>query len=293
MAGPARPATGSRNMTGMPQQAKGSVWSPEENGILVADYLTMLGHELAGRDHSKAGHRRAVVALIGRSEASVEFKHRNVSAVMASLGLPCIQGYLPAWNAQFGGLTAAVERLLDLERLLPGPAMGPGTVTSDGGFASVPPLTRLERTKRKEIVRTARKVDFAALDARKRDLGLRGEEFAVVFEEARLLAAGRGDLARRIEWVSDARGDGAGYDIGSFDAVTGAPRLIEVKTTCGDAMTPFHVTRNELGLSLEKPSEFRIYRVFDFASRPRVFEMAPPLGDAVHLEPTNWMASFR
>ncbi len=285
--------TGRRDMAKAPLQASGSVWTSAENDVLVADHLAMLGHELAGRDYSKAGHRRALVALIGRSEASVEFKHRNVSAVMASLGLPRIRGYLPAWNAQFEALTEAVERMLDLEILLPGPTIRPVPTATNGTFMPLPPLRPFERTKREDIRRIARKVDFAALDARKRDLGRRGEEFAVGFERARLLGVGRDDLARRVEWVSDVRGDGAGYDIGSFDAVTGAPRLIEVKTTCGDSVTPFHLSRNELGLSRERPGDFRLYRVFDFATRPKVFEMTPPLDGAVRLEPAGWLASFR
>jgi hypothetical protein len=39
-------------------------------------------------------------------------------------------------------------------------------------------------------------------------------------------------------------GDGAGYDILSFDP-SGKERLIEVKTTNGAAKTPFFLTRNE------------------------------------------------
>lgn len=38
-------------------------------------------------------------------------------------------------------------------------------------------------------------------------------------------AAGRGDLARRVRWVLEEDGDGAGYDIASFVS-DGLPRLI-------------------------------------------------------------------
>ncbi|MDK2767900.1 MAG: DUF3883 domain-containing protein [Sphingomonas sp.] len=47
-----------------------------------------------------------------------------------------------------------------------------------------------------------------------------------------LNAAGRGDLARRVPWVSNEDGDGAGYDIAGFGP-DGAERLIEVKTANG------------------------------------------------------------
>ena len=72
--------------------------------------------------------------------------------------------------------------------------------------------------------------DFVARDAANRDLGRRGEEFVVEFERKRLHDGGRRDLAQRIEWTAQVRGDGAGYDVQSFNADESA-RLIEVKTT--------------------------------------------------------------
>jgi hypothetical protein len=51
-------------------------------------------------------------------------------------------------------------------------------------------------------------------------------------EAASLRAAGRADLARRVRWISEEEGDGAGYDIASFRP-DGQTRLIEVKTTNG------------------------------------------------------------
>ena len=88
-------------------------------------------------------------------------------------------------------------------------------------------------------------------------------------------------------------GDGAGYDIRSFDPATGGERLIEVKSTYGGARMGFFVSRNQEALSLERPGEFRLYRVFDLAVRPRIFAIRPPLCDFVHLETANWRASFR
>ena len=65
---------------------------------------------------------------------------------------------------------------------------------------------------------------------------------------------GRDDLARKVRWVSDEDGDGAGYDIASF-APDGRPRLIEVKTTNGWERTPFHISRNELAVAEERRSD--------------------------------------
>ncbi len=50
-----------------------------------------------------------------------------------------------------------------------------------------------------------------------------------------------------MRWVSDEDGDGAGYDIASFER-DGRARLIEVKTTRGWERTPFHITCNELAV---------------------------------------------
>ncbi|WP_246373328.1 MULTISPECIES: DUF3883 domain-containing protein [Hyphomicrobiales] len=79
-------------------------------------------------------------------------------------------------------------------------------------------------------------------------------------EHASLTNAGRNDLARKIRWVSQEDGDGAGYDIASFSA-DGRSRLIEVKTTNGWERTPFHVTRNELAVAEEKRAEWCLFRL--------------------------------
>src|SRR5690606_644697 len=75
-----------------------------------------------------------------------------------------------------------------------------------------------------------------------------GEERVLAHEWASLRSAGRDDLARKVRWVSEEDGDGAGYDIASF-APDGQARLIEVKTTNGWERTPFHITRNELAMA--------------------------------------------
>jgi hypothetical protein len=72
----------------------------------------------------------------------------------------------------------------------------------------------------------------------------------------------------------------------------GAERLIEVKTTNGAARTPFYLTRTELEVSKERPSAWRVYRVHLFAQSPRVFTIAPPLEDYLHLRAESWRASW-
>jgi hypothetical protein len=82
------------------------------------------------------------------------------------------------------------------------------------------------------MMSVAAKFDVAGRDERNRALGRAGEERILAHERAQLRSAGRTDLAEQIRWISDVDGDGAGYDIRSFDT-DGHHRLIEVKTTKG------------------------------------------------------------
>jgi hypothetical protein len=85
-------------------------WSSEEVGLIVADYFAMLRAELAGEPYNKAEHNRALQPLLdGRSKSSIEFKHQNISAVLAENGQPYIAGYRPARNYQKAILPLAIE----------------------------------------------------------------------------------------------------------------------------------------------------------------------------------------
>ena len=136
-----------------------------------------------------------------------------------------------------------------------------------------------------------RKFDPVERDYRNRALGKAGERFVLDLERRWLIEADRADLAERVRWVAAEDGDGAGYDIMSFDPA-GRERLIEVKTTNGSARTPFYLSRNERDFAEEMPVEWRLYRVHLFAKDPRVFTIAPPLENAVNLQPETWRASF-
>ncbi|WP_246248946.1 DUF3883 domain-containing protein [Chelativorans alearense] len=136
-----------------------------------------------------------------------------------------------------------------------------------------------------------RKYDVAERDARNRALGRAGEERVLAHERAGLLAAGRTELAERIRWVSHVNGDGAGYDIQSFDT-DGSDRLIEVKTTNGWERTPFHITRSKLAVAEARHNDWRLVRLWNFAREPRAFELRLPLEAHVSLMATSYQASF-
>jgi hypothetical protein len=274
-------------------------WTDEQNDATVADYFAMLAADLAGRRYNKAEHRRRLKAVIGRSDGAIEFKHQNISAVLKGLGETWIEGYKPAFNFQ-GSLVDAVIRWLErhpdwIER-----AAVPTTVSGLRAMheaqmlwigppptvSNAPPPAELD-----QMTAIARKFDVAERDARNRALGRAGEERVVTHERATLVAAGRTDLANRVHWVSQVDGDGAGYDIRSFEP-GGQQRLIEVKTTNGWERTPFHITRNELDIAEANPDAWRLVRLYDFSRGAKAFELRPPLHAHVSLIATAYQASF-
>ena len=83
----------------MAEEAKsGTIWQDDELDLIVADYFAMLAADLSGKAYVKSRHSAALMAKIGRSHRSVEFKHQNISAVLDELGMPWIPGYKPKRN---------------------------------------------------------------------------------------------------------------------------------------------------------------------------------------------------
>jgi hypothetical protein len=270
----------------------GKPWSDEELDAIVSDYFAMLTAELSGQSYVKSHHSAALMAEIGRTHRSVEFKHQNISAVMEELGLPWIQGYKPKRNYQ-NAIFDAIDRclsarqfgLLEIALAQPGQNMAAPDI-----FVDAPSLEdRIERPP--QLEKLVRKFDPVERDLRNRKLGKAGEEFVVRLERQRLIDAGRDDLADKVRWVADLDGDGAGYDVRSFDA-EGQERFIEVKTTNGGAKTPFYLSRNEHDTAELHFETWRLFRVHLFAQRPAIFTLSPPLAKVVHLRTELWRASF-
>jgi hypothetical protein len=280
-------------------------WTEQEVAAVVADYFAMLRKELFGEPYSKTEHRDALRCLLdNRSDGSVEFKHRNVSAVLASLGIPYIPGYKPAGNYQ-SLLARGVEAYLAhhpeyLVTLAVSPAVSGPVATPvlpadpDIVFEDAPEWLPHPPTPAKPWLTLAgRRVDFARLDAENRALGRQGEEFVVELERARLKKHGREDLARQVDWVADTIGDGLGYDVRSFEPTDAAELFVEVKTTRRGKYHPFHVTATELACSEDVPEKFRLYRVFEFGSDTRLFELRGSLSENCHLSGREYLARVR
>lgn len=269
---------------------QGEDWDAGELDAIIADYFAMLGDELSHEPYVKAHHRAALVQRIKRSAGSIERKHQNISAVLVELGLPWIWGYKPLPNYQ-EALFQAVDRHLSRrsEVLFQQPEQPVLEVAEPQSFFIDAP--RLEhRSRREGLERLVRKFDPVERDFRNRQLGRAGEEFVINLERERLTAVERSDLARKVRWVAMEDGDGAGYDVLSFDP-DGRERLIEVKTTNGAAQTPFFLTRNEITVAAERSEHWRLYRVHLFAQKPQIFTVRPPLESALRLDPETWRAA--
>lgn len=135
-------------------------------------------------------------------------------------------------------------------------------------------------------------VDWAARDLRNRQLGLQGEKLVLQYEISTLRAAGRSDLADKVQHVAltDCT---AGYDIATFH-VDGRAKRIEVKATQGPAATPFYISMNEVLASHDDVSCFSIYRVFGLTAdseQVQFFELEGDVEDHCSLDPMSFRAT--
>lgn len=271
----------------------GTPWQDAELDAIVEDYFDMLAAELAGLSYVKVRHSEALMAKIGRTHRSVEFKHQNISAVLDEIGSPWIAGYKPKRNYQqaiFGAIDRYLTRNPAALEFTPSVSRPPNMGTA-ALFVAPPPLCRQNESIPEQLQTLVNKFDPVERDRRNRALGKAGEEFVIRFERQRLTEEDRPDLAKEVRWVAQEDGDGAGYDVLSFD-VAGNERLIEVKTTTGSARTPFFLSRNEYRVAAENPVAWILYRVHLFATNAHIFTIAPPLENGLRLQPVTWQASF-
>lgn len=280
----------------------GQDWSDAENDALVASYFAMLAYDLRNEEPPKAKIIRDTRSILNeRSEKSIEYKLRNVSAVFNALELEPVKGLKMLSNFQ-GSLADAVYRFLSqnesfiLDNSRHRPIANLRRAAEPEAFRyDLAPRLRNSHHEEPDVTRdrqrVAQRIDIGALDAANRALGQAGEKFAFEFERLNLKLSGRNDLAERVDWVSQSKGDGLGYDILSFEP-DGRERLIEVKTTNGWERTPFHITRNELAVAEEHRESWVLARLYNFAREPRGFEIRPPLEHHVALSPTTFLASL-
>lgn len=286
-------------MSGTETGATGAAWTRREVELVVSVYLHMLRMQLMGQTPNKAEHNRQLQSMLpARSKSSIEYKHCNISAVLVELGVPPLIGYKPLFNYQQLLIPVVSEAIGKDSRLdeaalrqVETPAEAPLLDSFDRFVVAPPEGQRLSIYDRTEQVRDRPLAvrDYLQREARNRSLGAAGEDLVMKYEAQRLHAAGSRALADRIEHVSRTKGDGAGYDILSFEE-DGRERFIEVKTTAYIAETPFYVSRNELSFSTEQSAQFHLYRLFDFRKRVRMFMLAGALDANCRLDPVSYRA---
>lgn len=272
--------------------AKGTNWTTEQVAIVVANYFLMLEQDRAGDKVNKADLYRRLASEVGRSEKSIEWKLRNVSAVLDELGIAWIPGLLPAHNYQ-DALVEAVETQIGLHpKVMADPVSVKPRFTSAGGPVLVPPpaFLNLDPQDRQPVLRRlVRRYDPAARDELNRHLGRAGEAMVFKFEYDRLCQVGRHDLAKEMDWPADRGEDHRGYDIRSFEP-DGEERLLEIKTTNGHARTRFWLSRTQYEVAAQNPSTYRVRRVFHFQNGAEMFDIKPPLDVGLRLIPDKYLA---
>lgn len=286
----------------VPERGVSPPWTDAENEAIVQEYFEMLRLEQRGERYNKAAHRRRLAKSVDRDEPAMEFKYCNISAILVELGMPYIRGYRPLGRYQ-AALAEAVDAHLQNAGGLRGFLVGEERSDPSSSAPVEFPLTaeqiRIEHPPGPAetatddwMLRVVRKHDPAMRDARNRRLGTAGEKLVLRHESHRLRAASRGDLADRIRWIAREEGDGAGFDILSFER-DGRELWLEVKTTTGPSTTPFYLTENEHRVSEENSERYRLVRLYDFRTAPSAYCLKPPLQDHLHLELASYRAHLK
>jgi len=282
------------------EAATGSPWTKAEVKSIVEAYFRMLRMQELGQQFNKAEINRQLQQILPvRNLSSIEYKHRNISAVLNSFGAQAVTGYKPLSNFQhilvdIVGEELEHDRMLDQAaiRSVETPAETPALNGFDNFVVEIPkPAHRINEKQVEWIQRSTIKRDYLEREARNRSLGIAGELLVMEYEDRRLRDAGEKGLAGKIEHVSQTKGDGAGFDILSYD-LDGRERFIEVKTTSYYAETPFFITPNEINFSKEKSDEFYLYRLFSFRKKPQMFALHGPVEANCLLDPVSYRATL-
>lgn len=279
----------------------GSPWTHDEVEAVVAVYFQMLRLQEMGQNPSKSSYNRELQKLLpARNKSAIQRKHGNISAVLNLYGVQGLSGYKPLPNFQ-RLLVDVVGRKLQQDqtfneiatRSVETPAEVP-PVDDFTDFVVDPPKIRTSPNKQRTdwINATLTQRDYLEREARNRSLGLAGELLIMKYEAQRLYLSGAKALSEKIEHVSTKYGDGAGYDILSYEN-DGRERFIEVKTTAYTAETPFFASINEINFSNNHIDQFRLYRVFSFRKNPKVFVLSGAMSESCHLHPVSYRATMR
>lgn len=278
-------------------------WDWLECEACVADYFEMLNKDLINQPYNKTAHRKLLAEkLNSRSNGSIEFKHQNISAILVEMGFPYIPGYKPRFNYQSQLREVVLAHIAANQDKIDSFASGISYTERPSYLSDWDNVLDNELPERIPVVARpprkylARICNYPQLEAANRQLGASGEKFVIAFEKHMLNQLGRNDLADEIEWSSNVRGDGLGFDVRSFRVEARTDRVeehfIEVKTTNNGKYQPFYVTPNELDFSRDSSENYSLYRVFELKKRGRIFRLPGAIDQHVSLQAELYKASF-
>ncbi|ECP8247306.1 DUF3578 domain-containing protein [Listeria monocytogenes] len=138
------------------------------------------------------------------------------------------------------------------------------------------------------------KRDYAKEAIRNTEKGLQGEYLVINYEKERLIKNSiTKPYADKINHVAES-GDGHGYDIISYDINPDALNevieiYIEVKTTTGNRDAPFYLSDNELNVARIKGELYKIYRVYDYNTVPKLKIIDNLFDETLEIKPINYI----
>lgn len=125
---------------------------------------------------------------------------------------------------------------------------------------------------------TPRFVNFIENSIEAKRIGDLGELWVYAHEKLKLTSGGQSILADKVKLIPNTNGDGAGYDIESYD-LNGKRIFIEVKTTTGSFNTTFFISRTELERSKKEKDNYFLYRVYNLNEETNYAECKIIQGD--------------
>jgi len=274
-------------------------WSKIEVALIVADYFDMLSKELNRIPYKKSEHRRLILPLLrNRSEGSIEFKHQNISAILINLGKPYIAGYLPRYNYQNLLEDEVIDYLIhhseiefDFQQFVEKDLKKLQTRIDFRRIIVSPPVITSVKEPKPYYKHKPIKINYLEKEQSNKALGLYGEEIVIEYEKWNLIRLGKDNLVDKIEWISKEEGDGAGFDILSKN-LNGTDKYIEVKTTKLGKETPFFFSSRELQFSIDKASDYHLYRLFNAEIDAKLFQKNGALNIICKSVPTMYKGYF-
>lgn len=137
------------------------------------------------------------------------------------------------------------------------------------------------------------KTDYNKINISKEKVGKDSEKLVYDLEKEKLIKDNREDLAEKVFWESEENGDGAGYDIKSFEKRDEEyiEIYIEVKGTNKSINEPFDISKNEIEASNRYKEQYYIYRVGNiYSKKPKFYKINGRIEDNFSLEATNFKA---